>query len=153
MRRKWNSSIYLGFVVALVALVSYPFFFVRFPATRDFPWVNLLLFGVAVILLAVGLRRAFGRVEQYRGKVAGPIWGLLSVAMLSLFLFLNFSFTKLKPPAQGTPQVGQKAPDFTLPDTNGNRVTLSRLWGNAASGASGSTKDQWVLLIFYRGYW
>jgi hypothetical protein len=152
VKRRWNFLLYTGFLLALAGFASYPFF-IRFPVTRDFPWMNLLLFAAALALLGAGLRRAYRRPQEYRGKAAGPILGLLSVAMLSLFLFLNFSFTKLKPPAQGTPQVGQKAPDFTLPDTNGNRVMLSRLWGHAASGASGSTKDQWVLLIFYRGYW
>lgn len=38
--------------------------------------------------------------------------------------------------------VGETAPDFTLGDQNGNKVTLS-----AARGKSP------VVLVFYRGYW
>lgn len=38
--------------------------------------------------------------------------------------------------------VGETAPDFTLEDQNGNKVTLS-----AARGQSP------VVLVFYRGYW
>lgn len=38
--------------------------------------------------------------------------------------------------------VGDVAPDFTLEDQNGNKVTLS--------GAHGKSP---VVLVFYRGYW
>ena len=54
--------------------VSYPFVFERWPITRDVPWVNLLLFGVATLLLAAGLRRAFapGRLRwRRRARVQG----------------------------------------------------------------------------------
>jgi cytochrome oxidase Cu insertion factor (SCO1/SenC/PrrC family) len=37
--------------------------------------------------------------------------------------------------------VGQLAPNFTLPDQNGKRVTLS------------ATRGQKVVLFFYRGFW
>jgi hypothetical protein len=37
------------FVVAVGGLFSYEFF-VQFPVTQDFPWVNLLLFAAAGIL-------------------------------------------------------------------------------------------------------
>ena len=38
--------------------------------------------------------------------------------------------------------VGETAPDFTLEDQNGNKVTLS----------DSRTKNP-VILVFYRGYW
>ena len=38
--------------------------------------------------------------------------------------------------------IGEVAPDFTLEDQNGNKVTLS-----AASGQGP------VIVVFYRGYW
>ena len=37
MKRNWNAPIWIGFVVLVMGLFSYPFLF-RFPATRDFPW-------------------------------------------------------------------------------------------------------------------
>jgi hypothetical protein len=152
MNRRWNFLLYAGFLLALIAFASY-FYLLRFPITRDFPWVNLLLFAGALILLATGLARAYRRPGRYRGKVAGPILAALSTGVLGVFLFLNFSFTKHLPASRGAPQVGQKAPDFTLPDANGNPVTLSKLWGGAENAAAGSAKSRWVLLVFYRGYW
>jgi peroxiredoxin len=38
--------------------------------------------------------------------------------------------------------VGDPAPDFTLEDQNGNKVTLSDSRGKSP-----------VVLVFYRGYW
>ncbi len=152
MKRKWNAAIYIGFIFAIAAFATFPFF-IRFPATRDVPWANLLLFALSLAFLVIGWKRAYGQSAEYRGKVSGAVLGFLSVALLAFFLFINFSFTRLKPAQAGVPRVGQKAPDFTLPDMHGNAVTLSQLWGTAASGASGTAKDQWVLLIFYRGYW
>lgn len=150
MKQRWNILIYFGFFLTLVAFLSYFTFFVRFPATRDVPWVNLLLFACSLAMLGVGLSRAYRRPEQYRGRVSGAIFGALSVLVFALFIFYNFWFSRQLPSAANAPAVGEKAPDFTLPDSNGNPVALSGLW---SGGAGGGNRDQWVLLVFYRGYW
>ena len=150
MKRKWNLLPLAGFLVSLVAFLSYFFFFALFPVTRDFPWANLLLFAVALAVLARGLKRAYRQPELYRGKISGPVLAVLSVAALGLFLFYNFSFSKQLPGSKQAPRVGQKAPDFTLPDKDSRPVTLAKLWeGDAEIGRPGG----WVLLVFYRGYW
>lgn len=148
MNPRRNLLLYAGFLLSIVAFASY-FYFVRFPNTRDFPWLNLLLFAAALILQGIGLVRAYGRAREYRGKVSGPVLTALSVVVLGLFLFINFSVTRHLPASPRAPRVGQKAPEFTLPDANGSAVALASLRG-AAAGGSG---DRWVLLIFYRGYW
>jgi len=71
-KRKPNWSLWAGFLVALIAFVSYFLFFSQFPITRDVPWANFLLFGLATVLFAAGLRRGFGRPSSYRGKNLGP---------------------------------------------------------------------------------
>jgi cytochrome oxidase Cu insertion factor (SCO1/SenC/PrrC family) len=54
------------------------------------------------------------------------------------------------PPAAATiPKVGEMAPDFTLPDQNGNPVKLNALLGESKAGKNSPA----ALLIFYRGYW
>src|SRR2546426_11503627 len=158
--RRFNWLVLAGFLVSVIAFLSFFFFFVKFPVTRDFPWVNLLLFGLAGILLVIGLRRAFSQAEAYRGKIFGPILTVLSVAIFGLFAFIIFVESKGLPAAPGAPQVGQKAPEFSLVDTNGRSVNLSELLTapmNAASSVAGSSASgrslKGVLLVFYRGYW
>jgi ABC-type transport system involved in cytochrome c biogenesis permease subunit len=142
MKRSWNGFIWAGFAVVLLAAFSF-LFFVRFPATRDFPWVNLLLFGAGALLLATGLRRAFFQSDRYRGKVSGPILSLLSLAMFGFFCYGIFVLAADIPSASGAARPGATAPDFTLSDAAGKPVALSELL----------KKNRAVLLIFYRGYW
>ena len=142
MKRNWNWPIWVGFVIAVGGLFSYEFF-VQFPVTRDFPWVNLLLFAAAGILLAVGLVRAFGRPQLYRGKIFGSIFTVLSLCLFALFAYGVFYEVRQVPPSTGAPHVGQKAPKFTLPDQNDEPMALADL----VSGAKA------VVLIFYRGFW
>jgi hypothetical protein len=113
----------------------------------------------ALFLLASGISRAFRRPDAYRGKISGSILGVLAVGIVGFFLALTFYLGRNIPAAHGAPRVGETAPDFTLPDSKGNSVTLSSLVhspfvadGQSAAGvASGRTAA--VVLIFYRGYW
>src|ERR1700676_3835743 len=100
MKRNWNGFVWAGFAVVLLAALSF-LFLIRFPATRDLPWVNLLLFGVGALLLAAGLRRAFVQPGRYRGKVSGVILSLLSVAIFGLFYYGTFVLTTNVPSASG----------------------------------------------------
>jgi len=150
MKRRRNVLVWAGFLIVLAGGLSYLPLFVRFPITRDLPWANLLLFAAGGALIALGLKRAFRQPDLYRGKISGAVLATLSVILLSLFLFGIFYGTRQLPRAEGAPQVGQKAPDFTLPDQHGNLVTLSSL---LASPAGNADKNRAVLLIFYRGYW
>jgi len=144
MKRRWNWLLYAGFAVVLVALFSYAFF-VLFPITRDFPWANLLLFVIGGALLAIGLVRAYGNPERYRGKVVGPILAVLSLLVFSLFAYGLFYLGRQVPASASAPVVGQPAPDFTLADQDGKSVALQDLLRSSGTQA--------VLLIFYRGYW
>jgi hypothetical protein len=149
MRRPRNFFPLAGFVVCIIALLSYFLVFSQFPLTRDVPWVSWLLFALGLGLVGAGLARAFRQPERYRGRVMGPILAVLSVAVLGLFLYATLVVSRQMPAATDLPQVGEKAPDFTLPDAQGRPVRLQNLLAPAESGSPGS----WVLLIFYRGYW
>ncbi len=153
-KRKSNWPLWTGFLIALIAFVSYFLFFSQFPITRDFPWANFLLFGLAAVLLAVGLRRAFNSPSSYRGKISGPILATLGAAVLGVFSFTVFVESRHLPSAAGAPKVGQKGPAFSLSDTNGKSVSMSELLSAPFVGQSGPGRaPRGVLLVFYRGYW
>ena len=149
--RRFNWPLLLGFALTLIAVFSYPAFFVQFPVTRDFPWVNLLLFLVAAIFLWQGIRWGFARdrVHPKRSKIFASILGTLGVALIALFLFSFFVFARWLPASKGAPQVGQKVPEFTLSDASGRQVSLNELLTAPVNGQP----PKGVLLIFYRGYW
>jgi hypothetical protein len=149
--RKANWLPWVGLLLSVVAALSYPLVFYRFPVTRDVPWVSFLLFGLALAALAVGLKRAFARQPAYRGKISAPILTVLSVALLALFSFGVLVGSKNLPASLGAPKVGQKAPDFTLPDASGRQVSLAQLLAEPVGAAA--RRPQGVLLVFYRGYW
>jgi hypothetical protein len=69
MKRRHNIFLWIGFVLVLLAVLTYIPIFALFASTRDVPWVNYLLFLAGAILLALGLRRAFGQPQIYRGKI------------------------------------------------------------------------------------
>jgi hypothetical protein len=141
MKRKWNWPLWVGFVIAIGGLFSYEFF-AQFPITRDFPWANLLLFGIGATLLLIGLCRAFGRPQLYRGKIFGSIFALVSVLLFAFFSYEIFYVLKQVPLSAQAPRIGEKAPGFTLLDQNGKQIALTDLL--SPNGA---------VLIFYRGYW
>src|SRR2546430_17316115 len=150
-----NWQIWSGFLLSLAALFSYPLLFVDWPITRDFPWANLLLFAVAAILLFVGVRRGFAPDRRRLSKIVSSVLATLSVLALGMFIFVAFVASRWLPASTGAPQVGQKAPEFTLVDTNNKPVSLSELLSLQITPASagGPRAAKGVLLIFYRGYW
>jgi hypothetical protein len=150
-RRRWNLSIWAGFLLVVAGFLTYPFF-IQFPATRDVPWVNFALIGAGFVLLVMGLTRAFGQPEIYRGKIFGPILAVLSFLVAGLFGYVVFFELRDLPASSGAPRVGQKAPEFTLTDQDDRHVSLSDLLSSPAADAS-TAKPNAVLLIFYRGFW
>ena len=147
--RSFNWPVWAGLLLSVVAFISYFFVFVRFPVTRDFPWASLLLFAAAAALLLVGVRRAFAPERRLGSKVGGLVAAALSVAIFGFFVFTTFIMARRMPAAQGAPEVGQKAPDFRLSDTDGRPVSLSELLATPVNGKA----PKGVLLVFYRGYW
>lgn len=150
----FNWQIWAGLIVSIVALMSYPLVFANWPVTRDFPWANLVLFALAAALLFVGVRRAFSTGRRWFSKVGAAVITTLSAAVFGLFILVAFIAATWMPSAAGAPQVGQKAPDFTLKNTGGNPVSLSHLLTASNDPASQTgAPPRGVLLIFYRGHW
>ena len=147
--KRLNWKIWAGFVLSLVAAFSYPFLFVRWPITREFPWANLILFAIALGLLFLGLRRAFKPDKAVVSKLFSSLAAAFGVLLLAGLLFMFFVMGSWLPASSGAPQVRQKAPDFTLTDSNDQPVTLAQLLSEPID----NNPPKGVLLIFYRGYW
>ena len=157
--KKLNWPLWLGFIITIFSFFSYPIIFVNWATTRDFPWANLVLFVIAFVLLFFGVRRAFAPGRRVISRVIASVLATLSVLALGMFIFVAFVASRWLPPSTNAPQVGQKAPDFALMDTNNKSVSLSALLTQPiepvrpAMVAESQPSPRGVLLIFYRGYW
>jgi len=149
-KRRWNAALWTGLLIVLSAPFAYLLVFIHFPITRDVPWATLLMSGAGLALMTRGLRRAWREPQLHRGRILGTAAIALAVAMVAFFGYEMLYLARQLPPAKGAPQVGERAPDFTLPDTDGQPVRLSALLD---SGAGGPGRASGVLLVFYRGYW
>jgi hypothetical protein len=145
-----NWPIWLALPFSLATVFSYPFVFVRWPLTRDLPWVNLLMAVATLALVAVGIRRALAAPGRLVAKSLSVLVGALAVAGLWMFVYGVMIVPRRLPVSTGAPQIGQHAPDFSAADVDAKAVSLSRLLSDPlASGAA----PRALLLIFYRGYW
>jgi len=73
MKRRWNLSIWVGFLIVLAAPVIYLAVFIRRIDMRDAPWATFLVFALGISLTAQGLRRAVREPLKYRGRIAGSM--------------------------------------------------------------------------------
>ena len=166
MERRRNGAPWLALLLAVVAVLSNAGFFVSIPGQGALVWLGVGLAVAALVCAVVGVARAFGKPQVYGGKVSSPVLGAVTLLLCG---FLGFAFVTARslPASGGAPHVGQKAPDFTLADSSGARVSLDQLLGktpgavvnasassNPNPGAAGSSKPpKAVLLVFYRGWW
>ncbi len=165
-RRNWAP--WIGLLLALAAMLSNGVYFLGLPGQRALPILGVALVIAALVCAAAGILRTFRQPQRYGGKVSSSILGVVSLLLCVFAAFASMHSRDL-PEATAAPQVGQKAPDFTLADTNGNKVSLGQLLGKADASASASansatgqaspagisaaTPPKAVLLVFYRGYW
>lgn len=133
--------VWLGLLTSLVALFSYLAFFSRFPALRDFPWLNLPMALLGAGVAFFGLWRVFKFQKSLLHKGLSILGTLGTIAASSFFVLYIFVFSSQLPTTEKVPTVGTLAPDFSLPDQHGKTHTLSKLRGKK------------VILIFYRGFW
>src|SRR3984893_9761329 len=133
IEKRWNWAVWSGFLLALGAMLCNVVLLVNLPGQRAIPWLSVLLAVLALILVARGLQRAFGQPRVYRGKILSSIPSLVSL-LLAGVAFLTFFHARALPHSGAAPQVGQKAPDFTLADTTGQPVSLDLLFVHPTTG-------------------
>jgi hypothetical protein len=146
-QKRSDGMLWLGLVFLLLAILSNLLYFFKVPAP-PLPWINLLLPIVALAALLIGLVRAFRQPQTYKGKIWGSIVTVLAVLLVAASTLFFVDARKL-PRSTGAPQIGQRAPDFTLLDSAGHPASLAQLF----SASAGAPPPKAVLLVFYRGYW
>lgn len=151
---RFNWSLWAALPLSLITFFSYPFVFIRWPVTRDLPWVNILLGLATIVLMVLGLRRAWqpGRYRVLKGLAASVV-AILGGLVLWSFVYGVLIVPRHLPASAAAPRIGQRAPAFTLPDIDSHPVALSDLLTTPIRTTGGSRAPKGVLLIFYRGYW
>lgn len=134
-------KLFIGLVLSLGGFLSYFLYFSRFPALRDFPWVNLPLIIVGLILSLSGTYKIFKGSSGFFLKSIGTGGLVLSIACLGLFSYYVFVMSGTMPTVGVIPAVGTVAPSIVLVDQGGKTITLE------------SFKGKQVVVAFYRGYW
>jgi hypothetical protein len=141
-RRGPNLFAWSGLLIVFVGAISYFVFFARFPTLRDFPWLNLPVVGVGLLMSAWGLLRAVsGKRHNVRTTIFASIAFLFSLTLAVLFYAYIFFISYQLPATDSVLQVAQIAPDFALPAQDGLTVNLSDFRGRK------------IVVDFYRGHW
>jgi hypothetical protein len=122
----------LSVAVAIGAPAAYVALF-RVAAVRNHPELYVLGLAAATALAVLALARS----RRW------PAWLALGLCTMLLIAGAWFNFVLARVPA-GPPalRVGERAPDFTLPDASGRPVALADYRGRKP-----------VVLVFYRGAW
>jgi energy-coupling factor transporter transmembrane protein EcfT len=124
----------LSVLLAIGAVAAYVLL-LRVAMVRNHPEGYVIAFALAAALAAVAVARA--RKRRWPAWLALGFSGLLLVAGA----WFNFVVARV-PDAPTALRVGERPPEFTLPDAAGRPVTLGDFRGKKP-----------VVLVFYRGYW
>lgn len=124
----------LSVLIAIGGIVAYSQL-IGVAMVRNHPEGYVIAAALATALAALAVARARGR--------RWPAWVALGVCALLLAGTAFFNFVGARVPEGPTAlRVGERPPDFTLPDASGKPVTLAEFRGKKP-----------VVLVFYRGYW
>jgi len=126
--------VWLGPLLAFVAVASYFALFLNWAITRDVPWLNLILLALALGASIAGLVRSRRRVLASGGLV-------LTLALGGFFVWYCYVFSYGIPSAELALDVGSPVPAIVLRDDRGQDVELAKL-----------SRDK-LVLVFYRGHW
>ena len=124
----------LSVIVAVGAVAAYVLL-LRVAVVRNHPEGYVVAFALTTALAALAVIRARGR--------RWPAWLALGLSGLLLLGGAWFNFVVARVPVAPTAlRVGERPPDFTLPDAAGRPVSLADYRGKKP-----------VVIVFYRGYW
>ncbi|HIG30150.1 MAG TPA: hypothetical protein EYQ50_21075 [Verrucomicrobiales bacterium] len=136
-----NSNVWLGPVIVLLAAFSYFTIFVKVPALRDGPWLNLALLIFGLVLSCRGTRQTFTRESGILKKMGAALGFLFSFGLTGLFSSYIFFMSYGLPETTEVTNELSKAPGFSLVRHDGANFTQSDYLGSK------------LVLVFYRGHW
>ena len=136
-----NNFAWIGPALTFTGVVTYFMWFARFPLLRDFPWLNLPLVILGVVLSFLGVKAVFSAKRPWSRKLAAGGGLVLSGALATLFVGYVFVLSSMLPEARQETMAMAAAPSAALTDAGGAVVDLSDYRGRKA------------VLVFYRGYW
>jgi hypothetical protein len=124
----------LSIVMAVGAVAAYALL-LRVPIIRNHPEGYVVAFALATTLAILAVVRA--RARRW------PAWVALGLSSVLLVAGAWYNFVAARVPDTPTAlRLGERAPDFSLPDATGRPVSLADYRGRKP-----------VVLVFYRGYW
>lgn len=156
--RKRTLAPWMGLLLTVLGVLSNGLPFTGFPAA-PVPWISLLLSLMGFLVVLFGLWRAFGQSTAYQGRLSSAVAAGFSLLFLAGTVVFFWSARHIPAESAAAPQVGQRVPDFTLPDSTGRSVSLTELFsgtagpGSGGPGSAGTVPPKALLLVFYRGYW
>jgi hypothetical protein len=122
-------------IVMVIGTVAAYALLLRVPFIRNHPEGYVVAFALATTLAVLAVVRAHAR--------RWPAWVALGLSSMLLAAGAWFNFVAARVPDTPTAlRLGERAPDFTLPDATGRPVSLADYRGRKP-----------VVLVFYRGYW
>jgi hypothetical protein len=140
--------LWLGLLITIAGVLSNWLYFLGLPGQEIFPWINVLVPAAGLVVLLVAVRRAFVSPETSGGKILAPVFAIFSAVVFAGSVW-GLHHARDIPAASGAPRVGEKAPDFTLADEDGQATSLSQLLDSTGK----AQLPKAVLLVFYRGFW
>jgi hypothetical protein len=124
----------LSVIIAIGGVAVYVLL-LRVAVVRNHPEGYVLALALATALAVLAVARARRR--------RWPVWLALGFSSLLLVAGAWFNFVGARVPLTASAlRVGERLPDFTLPDAAGRPVSLAGYRGQKP-----------VVLVFYRGYW
>jgi uncharacterized membrane protein len=132
---------WIGPALTFAGVVTYFMWFARYPLLRDFPWVNLPVVILGVVLSFLGVMAVFAAKRPWSRKLAAAAGLVLAGALATLFVGYVFVLSSMLPDARQETMAMAAAPSAALTDAGGAVVDLSDYRGRKA------------VLVFYRGYW
>ncbi len=136
-----NNFAWIGPALTFTGVVTYFMWFARYPLLRDFPWLNLPLVLLGVVLSFIGVKAVFAGKRPWSRKLAAGGGLVLAAALATLFVGYVFYLSSMLPEARPDTIAMVEAPSAALTDAGGAVVHLADYRGRKA------------VLVFYRGHW